>query len=172
MPHHTIRPTLVVVIAALAFTSWACAAAPLEKPIPIGPIETGPQSLTATRKAIEGTWTLESLEVVDAAGARRPVKAGGQLTYDAFGNMTIRGVIEDPSLRDKIVLDYTGRITIDTVKHEFYPANLQSDRPVDAVEIAAISPDKVRRYELSGNSFVVTYLDAQTKPTAIARWKR
>ena len=123
-------PALALVLATLAL-AWGCAAAPRRGQIPIGDIESGPGSLTATRKALEGTWTLDSLEVIDAAGVRRPVKSGGQLTYDDFGNMTIRGVIEDPALKGSLVLDYTGRITIDNVKHEFYPADLQSDRPVD-----------------------------------------
>jgi hypothetical protein len=71
--------------------------------------------------------------------------------------MTVRGVIEDPGLKDTPpVLDYTGRITIDAVRHEFYPADLVTDRPVDQRQVVRISPDKVRRYELSGNEFVVT----------------
>ena len=68
------------------------------------------------------------------------MKSGGQLTYDDFGNMTMRGVIEDPALKDSLVLDYTGRITIDNVKHEFYPADLQSDRPVDVSQNRADFP--------------------------------
>lgn len=171
MSHRSADPELALALAALAF-AWSCAAGPRPGQIPIGDIESGPGSLTATRKALEGTWTLDSLEVVDAKGARRPVKAGGQLTYDSFGNMTVRGVIEDPALRDTLVLEYTGRITIDNVKHEFYPADLQSDRPVEASDIGPISPDKVRRYELAGNSFVVTYIDKAANPTAVIRWRR
>lgn len=171
MPQRSIRFALALTIA-LPLLSWSCASSARQRPVEGGPVSTSAGSLAATRKAFEGTWTLESLEVVEAGGARRAVKAGGQLTYDAFGNMTIRGVIDDPALRDKVVLDYTGRITIDPVKHEFYPADLQSDRPADAAAIVAVSPDKVRRYELAGGSFVVTYLDTASNPTAVARWKR
>jgi hypothetical protein len=159
----------LAVIAALGI--GACAGAPRERPLQTGPIETGAGSLNDTRKALEGTWKLASLEVVDR-GARRPVKAGGELTYDRFGNMTVRGVIEDPRLKDTLVIDYTGRITIDTVRHEFYPADLVTDRPVDQREVVRISPDKVRRYELSGTEFVVTYLDASATPTAVITWRR
>jgi hypothetical protein len=164
-------PALALVLATLAL-AWGCAAAPRRGQIPIGDIESGPGSLSATRKALEGTWTLDSLEVIDAAGVRRPVKSGGQLTYDDFGNMTIRGVVEDPALKGSLVLDYTGRITIDNVKHEFYPADLQSDRPVDVSQIGPISPDKIRRYELTDKTFVVTYIDKAAKPTAVIRWRR
>ncbi len=158
--------------AALTLTVSACKGGPTKRPMRTSAVDTGAGSLEATRRALEGTWTLASLEVVDAAGASRPVKAAGQLTYDAFGNMTIKGVIEEPALKGSLVLDYDGRIVIDTAKHQFVPAALTSDRPVDAAQIAPISPDKIRRYELSADTFVVTYLDASGKPTAIARWRR
>ena len=102
----------------------------------------------------------------------RPVKASGQLSYDAYSNMTVRGVIEDPEARAPIVLNFEGRIFIDPVKHEFYPADLKTDRPVEPSDIRAIAPEKIRRYELSPDSLIVTYLDAAAKPSAIARWKR
>ena len=62
----------------------ACAGAPRERPLQTGPIETGAGSLNDTRQALEGTWKLASLEVVDH-GARRPVNAGGDLTTDWAG---------------------------------------------------------------------------------------
>jgi hypothetical protein len=86
--------------------------------------------------------------------------------------MSVRGVIEDQAMKDTIVLDFDGRIVIDTVRREFRAADITLDRPVDQDRIAPISPDKVRRYELSGDSFVVTYLDAKSNPTAIASWRR
>ena len=168
---HSRRGLSGALVAITALAIGACAAAPRERPLQTGPIETGAGSLTETRKALEGTWKLASLEVVDQ-GVRRPVNAGGDMTYDRFGNMTVRGVIEDPRLKDTLVIDYTGRITIDPVRREFYPADLVTDRPVDQGQIVRISPDKVRRYELSGNEFVVTYLDASATPTAVITWRR
>ncbi|HMC76274.1 MAG TPA: hypothetical protein VKH34_04050 [Vicinamibacterales bacterium] len=138
----------------------------------MGAPNTGPGSTTAERKAFEGTWTLASLEIVNEQGTMRPVKASGQLSYDAYSNMTVRGVIEDPEARAPIVLNFEGRIFIDPVKHEFYPADMKTDRPVEPSDIRAIAPEKVRRYELSPDSLIVTYLDAAAKPSAIARWKR
>lgn len=172
MAHRWTGLTLVVGVATLSLTTWGCAAAPRARPLPTTRVDRGPESLEATRRGLEGSWTLVSLEVVDARGGRRPVKASGQLMYDAFGSMTVRGVIEDPGLRDTLVIDYTGRIVIDPVRREFYPADLASNRPVDPGQIAPVSPDKVRRYELSGDSFVVTYLDTSANPTAVIRWRR
>jgi hypothetical protein len=170
--HRRIAVLLSLVIASTSLGNAACTFKPRTRPLHTEPIDTGAGSVTETRKMLEGTWKLESLELVDATGARRPVKAGGELTYDGFGNMNIRGVIEEPAVKDSLVIDYNGRITIDPVRHEFYPADLASDRPLDATQIAPISPDKVRKYELSANAFVVTYIDAAAKPTAVARWRR
>jgi hypothetical protein len=170
--HRAIGLTFVVGAATLSLATWGCAGAPRSRPIPLGKVETGAGSLEATRRALDGQWTLVSLDVVDAGGARRPIKASGRLTYDAFGTMSVRGVIEDAALRDTLVIDYTGRIVIDVVRHEFYPADLVTDRPVDPDQIVAIAPDKVRRYELSGDSLAVTYLDRSAKPTAVIRWRR
>jgi hypothetical protein len=58
------------------------------------------------------------------------------------------------------------------VRHEFHPADLVTDRPVDQGQVARISPDKVRRCELSGNELVVTCLDASATPTAVITWRR
>jgi hypothetical protein len=138
----------------------------------MGAPNTGPGSTMAERKAFEGTWTLVSLEIVNEQGTLRPVKASGQLSYDAYSNMTVRGVIDDPDARAPIVINFEGRIFIDPVKHEFYPADMKSNGPVEPSDITAISPEKIRRYELSPDSLTVTYLDAAAKPSAIARWKR
>ena len=110
--------------AVLTLNVSACKGGPTKRPMRTSAVDTGAGSLEATRRALEGTWTLASLEVVDAAGAGKPVKAAGQLTYDAFGNMTIKGVIEEPALKGSLVLDYDGRIVIDTAKHQFVPAAL------------------------------------------------
>ena len=172
MTQHRIHLTCAAVAAAVALTAAGCAGTQQVRTARRTQVDAGAGSLESTRKALEGAWTLVSLEVVDARGEHRPIKATGRLTYDAFGTMTIRGVIDDPAVRDKLVLDYEGRIVIDTVKSEFRAADLTSDRPVDSTQIAPISPDKVRRYQLSGDSFVVTYVDASGNPTAVTRWQR
>ena len=82
--------------------------------------------------------------VVDASGNRRPVKASGQLTYDPFGNMTVRGVIHDPAMRDAIVLDFDGRIVIHTRRREFRAADITPERPIhqdsDRSDLAGQAP--------------------------------
>jgi hypothetical protein len=158
------------VVVAMAF--GACKSGPTNRPIGMSDVDTGIGSLEATRQTLNGTWTLASLETVDASGAKRPVKATGQLVYDAFGNMMIHATIDDPKLRDAIALDYSGRIVIDVARHEYRAAAVESDRPVEFGQIPALAPDKVRHYELSAKTFVVSYLDAAGKPAAVAHWQR
>lgn len=172
MTQRSIGLALVIGMAGAALSTSGCVQPNKVRNERLGLANTGAGSLAETRKALEGSWTLAALEIVDDKGTPRPVKASGQLTYDAYSNMTVRGVIEEPGERSPVVLDYQGRIFIDPVRHEFYPADLRSDRPVEPGQGAAIAPDKVRRYELTADSLVVTYLDASAKTTAIARWRR
>ena len=96
----------------------------------------------------------------------------GQARTAVSINDLCRAVVDDPALTTPLVLDYQGRIFIDPVKKEFYPADLRSDKPVELSQTPAIAPDKVRRYELTPDAFVVTYLDASAKPAFVARWRR
>jgi hypothetical protein len=156
-----------------AFALAACAPAPRQKPMLMGDVNTGAGSLEATRKALEGTWTLVSLDVVDAAGAKKPVKAKGQLTYDSYGAMTIKGAVEDDPTKTPLLLEYSGRIVIDTAKKQFYPADLvEEGQKVDPKRIAAVSPDKARKYEITTDTLTITYMDKAGKPTAVSSWKK
>jgi hypothetical protein len=162
---------LRVCVVGLLVQLAACSAAPRQRAVKGGPVDTGAGSLEAVRRDLQGTWILSSLTVVDATGAKRAAKANGTLTYDDKGNMLVRGSVEGAD-RSAITLDFTGRIVIDPARHRFYAQDLQTDRPVDPVQIEAVSPDKVRQYELAGDTFTVTYLDAASKPTAVAVWHR
>jgi hypothetical protein len=163
---------LTAVLVALVPLS-SCKKAPRQKPMLVGDVNTGAGSLEATRKALEGTWTLVSLNVVDASGAQKPVKAKAQLTYDAYGSLTIKGAVDDDPSKTPQLLEYSGRIVIDTAKKQFYPADLvEEGQKVDPKRIAAVSPDKARKYEITADTLTITYMDQAGKPTAISSWKR
>ncbi len=162
----------IVCAGALAALTTGCLTTPNTGSPKLGPVDTGPGTVEATRRALAGHWSLARLEVIGADGATTQVKARGTLTYDEFGNLAIHGSIDDARLASAITLEYTGRILIDPAKHEFYPRDFESDTPVDSARIAPVALDKVRRYELTAARFVVTYLDASGKPTAIATWTR
>jgi hypothetical protein len=162
----------VTVVGALIAATAGCTGSPSQRPVKLGPVNTAAGTVESTRRELAGNWTLGRLEVIQPDGVRHVVKAHGTLSYDAFGSLVINGIIDDPRLTDAVVLNYTGRIVLDVAKHEFYPADFDSDKPVEGSRVAPISLDKVRRYELSENRFVVTYLDASGKPTAVTEWSR
>lgn len=167
------RIPAAVLLSTLILVS-ACAGGPRQRPIPTGPVETGEGSLAAARKALQGSWALTSLEVVDASGARNPVKANGVLTLDAYSNLVISARIDDPRREKGLPLDFTGRIVIDPDKRLFYPADVEGapDQRVDPKALAPVSSDKIRQYTITGDTLVVTYLDAAGRPTAVTTWRR
>ena len=60
----------------------ACHGAPRQKPIKAGPVDTGPQTLTAARTFLEGRWNLESFEVRPPGKSPIVLKGAGTLVYD------------------------------------------------------------------------------------------
>ena len=75
------RFILATGVATLMLTSFGCSATMSVRESRRTPVDDGAGSLEETRRSLEGSWTLVSLEVVDPSGNRRPVKASGQLTY-------------------------------------------------------------------------------------------
>jgi hypothetical protein len=153
----------VIMVGWISAHAAGCAEAPSQRPAKLGPVDTGAGSVESTRRDLAGHWTLGSLEIIGADGVRQTVKAHGTISYDAFGSLIINGVIDSARLTNAVVLNYSGRIVIDAAKHPFYPADFESDKPVESSRIAPISLDKVRRYDLAGDRFTVTYLDVAGK---------
>ena len=64
-----------------------CAAAPRQRPLPVGKIESGPGTVSEARKFLEGRWALESFEVRPPGKPPILLKGSGVLNYDDFGNL-------------------------------------------------------------------------------------
>lgn len=163
---------VVVVVTALS----GCAASPRQRPISAGPVDTGAGSLESTRRQLAGTWTLTRFEVVNAAGQLTPVRAKAQLTYDDFGNLSIKGVLEEPlpgqtTIGDAPALAYSGRATIDTVRKELVLTGATSVEPSPEV-LASIGVDQRRRFELTDTSLTMSAVDAQGRVTSRATYRK
>ena len=59
----------VIATVAAVVIGTGCAAAPRERPIKGGDVDTGPGSVEAVRRQLEGTWDLVSLAVTPKGGA-------------------------------------------------------------------------------------------------------
>ena len=56
--------------------------------------QAAPQRLQVVGQRARELQALASLEIANEQGTLRPVKASGQLSYDACSNLAVRGVIE------------------------------------------------------------------------------
>jgi hypothetical protein len=148
------------------------AGAPISKPVALG--SAAPSgSLEATRQRLEGTWDLVALESVPpAGGARVPVNAGGTLTYDQFGNLTIIAQSKDPNApvaaREVATVSFKGRAVIDAASSELKLMDLKGN--VDPNEVLA--PERRRKFEFVDNMLKLSSYDAKGNVTAIATWQR
>ena len=84
----TLRSSLTgLTVVAVAIIIAGCSAAPRQRPVKGGPVDQGPQTLTAARKYLEGNWALESFDVYPPGKSAITLKGSGNLTYDDFGNL-------------------------------------------------------------------------------------
>jgi len=158
-------PVAVLVLSCLGF---ACAPKDREKPLRTSPAG---DSLTNVRKQLEGTWDLVSVEVHSAGGQPTKVSARGMLVYDDFGNLEINGAITDAALAkatDTSVLSAKGRAVIDVPNQRIVFQDMQGNLK----DVAAVSPDKARRYQFEGDLLTLTSMDAGGKVTAVTTWKK
>jgi hypothetical protein len=163
-----------LVIAAVLMATAGCAAAPRQRPIKIGdPVNTGPGSMEAIRRQLQGTWTLIALESVPpSGGARVPIAATGTLVYDDFANLTIDGRTTDPAApvaaRERSMVSFKGRAVIDAAKQELKLMDLTGN--VDPNEV--LSPERRRKFEFDADLLKLSSIDERGDITAVSTWRR
>jgi len=163
-------PLSLTLLIAIAVASAACASAPSQRPVKMGDVDTGVDSLAYVRKQLEGTWDLVSLTAVQGTGAIT-LKAAGRLTYDEFGNMSIRGRIEEASpVPAGALLDYEGRAVIDPARKQLRLVGVVAQG--GATEPADVSFDKLRLFAFEGDVLKLSTIDAEGKVIATATWRR
>lgn len=165
----------VVVASCLLITG--CAASERQRAISAGPVETGAGTSGATRAQLAGTWTLTKFEVLNAAGQLTPVRAKAQLTYDTFGNLSIKGVLEEPlpgqaSVTAAPALMYTGRAVIDAPRQELVLMGLDATVEPDPSIVAKIAMDARRKFTVTASELTVSAMDAQGKIVSRASYRK
>ena len=179
-------PGMVAIGLSLAMTC-GCKGGTSSMPYRTSPVASGPETVEAARKALEGTWTLISLTVQNASGARATPQATGTLNWDAFGNLTIEYRISDSGLKalDAIgvrpptpVIRTEGRAVINPQKKEvqYVPPDAPS-RPFDPKLAAAradpFALERLRYYavDVDGILALSTRHD-NGQDAAVGRWKK
>jgi outer membrane murein-binding lipoprotein Lpp len=168
------RPLIFAIIVLVPLVA-GCSSAPRKRPVKGGDVNTGPGSLEAVRRQLEGQWDLVAVEVLDAAGKAAQRKATGHLSYDAYGNLGITGKLLDtdqPQTSVSGILAYTGRAVIDPGKSRLVLMDVQSKLPSSEAIPAEVSPDKVRYYVIEGNTLTLTVKDAAGATTGRTTWRK
>jgi hypothetical protein len=170
------RSGLVAVAVAVVMAS-GCAGSPERgRPIPLGPVESGPNSLEAVRRVFEGSWDLVSAESYGATGQPVAIKGKGRLTYDAYANLTIDARFDegqeqtDGSIAK--LLSYKGRAVIDVAASRLVLQDMQKRSESGAEAPDGMSTANVRYYSFDGDLLTLTIKDAAGKTTAKTVWRR
>jgi hypothetical protein len=169
--------TIVLRIAVVALAACAAACGPKG-----APVETGPGSVEAGRRFLEGRWGLVSFDVFPPNRAPIAIKGDGSLTYDEFGNLAIDIRVDDPVVARELEfagipltngrIQSSGRAVLDmqarmlTYILEGQPA-LVSTAP--AGPLAFTRP---RYWELNGNTVTLTTRGDDGKPASVGRWQK
>jgi hypothetical protein len=155
------------------------AAAPLAQRLKRGPVETGPGTLTAARKYLEGRWDLLSYEIFPPGKPPVRLQGKGTLVYDDFGNLVMEVrvdndtalVLEGVGIRttDGVLLT-KGRTVIDLQAHTL--VFMLDRQPAYGVPSGPLALNRPRHWEVSGDELTLTTKGEDGQPSSVSRWKK
>ena len=165
----------VILACALVSSMAGCHAAPSQRPMKAGAVDTGAGSLTAARQYLQGSWSLESYEIYPPGKPPIQLKGTGTLVYDEFGNLKIDIRADQAStdlLRDAGIdlkeggLVSNGRTAVDMQNHTLtYVVPGQTSQ-------GPLSLSRPRHWEVQGTQLTLTIQDDNGKPLSVAKWRK
>jgi hypothetical protein len=178
MAMHTRRQRCVLVfLGAVAAGLTACSAAPRQRPVEMGPVASGPGTLSSARKFLEGRWTLESFELRQPGTPPLILKGAGTLVYDDMGNLTMNIRADEASadllraagvdIRDGVIAT-AGRTAIDLQNHTLTYV-VQGQAPLIR---GPLGTDRPRYWEVNGDMLTLTTKDGSGEPVSIGKWRK
>jgi hypothetical protein len=184
-PATAVRLSTLVVFATLLV--GGCAASSRQRPLSTTRIPESGDTLQGARKALEGNWSLVSLDVTSPDGRKASIDATGTLVSDAFGNLSIEYRMSPTGQKvlgtvgvtsPNPVITTTGRAVIDIdQKRITYVSEKADAKPFDA-DLAArranpFALEHPRYYELGEDGMLtLTTRYDDGKDASVARWKR
>ena len=155
-----------------------CGAAAGEKPITLGPVETGAGSLTAARNYLEGRWQLQSFEVFPPGKAPIVLKGQGTLIYDNMSNLRMEIRADQASadvlraagidIRDGVI-STDGRTAID-LQAKTLTYMIKGQAPL--VQRGPLAVERPRHWVVDADTLTLTTKDDAGKPLSVGVWKR
>jgi hypothetical protein len=170
---------LLVVIAALLPLIGACKSAPLDKPLAMGPVDTGPGTITQARQYLQGRWVLVSMDLYPPDRPAIHAAATGTLTYDGFGNMDVEMHLspETTELAGEIgirapggVLSTKGRTVIDVGNHAISYV-LEGQAPLRQA-MSPLDLNRPRYWETAGNVLTLRTKDDNGTVLSVSVWRK
>ena len=153
-------------------------------PARTGPVDTGPGTLDAARKFLEGRWSLISYEVFPPGrpGIMLTDKGAGSLVYDAFGNLQMEIRVTDPKVAEELeragiplsqgMISTSGRTAID-MQQRTITYFLQGEPPLLTSRPGGpLSFRRPRYWEVSGNVLTLTTKGDDGKPSSVGKWQK
>jgi hypothetical protein len=165
-----------------ALTVWAAACAesgPVNRPLGVGNVPTGPGSTAAARRFLEGQWTLVSLDVYPPNQPVIHAGATGTMTYDEFANMNVDLRLDQDTARlfDRIgipvmngAVQTNGRTLVDMTSRTlaYTLEGQQAVRP----PTHPLDTNRPRDWEVTENMLSLTTRDQAGMPLSVAVWRR
>jgi len=164
-----------MLLAVVSLSLSACG--PKVRPIKGGPVDTGPGSVVAARKYLEGRWTLESFEVYPPGKPVVAVKGQGTLSYDDFSNLSME-LRTDVATSDQLraagieiqdgTISTTGRTAVDMQNRTL--TYVVAGQPAGNSGPLALS--RPRHWQVDGNVLTLTTKDDAGKPVSVSKWRK
>ena len=174
--HQTIGAAITVTVVTLFLPG--CAAAPRERPVEGGPVDTGPGTLASARKFLEGRWQLETFEIHRPGQPPLVLKGAGTLIYDDMSNLRMEVRADEASadvlraagvdIRDGII-STEGRTAID-LQNRTLTYMLEGQAPL--VKGGPLAMERPRHWVVDANTLTISTQDDAGRPLSVARWKR
>lgn len=111
----------------LLLAAVGCASSPRQRPVSVGEVGDGPNSLAWVRQQLEGQWELASMTAYGEDGKKVAIPATGTLHTDGYGNLRIEFRMTDEGQKALTSIGITspnpvitteGRAVIEPVKKE------------------------------------------------------
>jgi hypothetical protein len=144
-----------------------------------GPVETGPGTLAAARKYLEGRWGLISFEVHPPGEPPIQLKGSGSLKYDQSGNLDVQIRVDEGTAHAleaagvpivKGILSTSGRTVIDLQHHTL--TYILDGQPAFGAPSGPLALNRPRHWRVEGDVLTLTTKDDRGQPLSIGRWKK
>ncbi len=149
------------------------------KPISTGPVSTGPGTLAAARKYLEGQWNLVSYEIFPPGRPPIQLKGSGTLSYDAFNNLDMEIRVDAPTAEvlrqagittENGVLSTKGRTAVDMQQRTL--TYVFEGQPLIAASTGPLDPRRPRHWVVDGTVLTLTTRGDDGQPMSVGRWEK